>query len=70
MFGNNKLLEVQIGTYSLHKHKAFKNGPMIEVKGTMENSTWCFNHALALPLYNDLTLEQQELVVNELKACL
>ena len=43
---------------------------MIEVKGTMENSTWCFNHALALPLYNDLTLEQQELVVNELKACL
>lgn len=65
-----KGIEVQIGTYSLHAHNAFKNGPTIEVKGAMENSLWCFHHALALPLYHYLTEEQQELVVKELKACL
>tara|TARA_R110001606_G_scaffold384411_1_gene547269 strand:+ start:120 stop:1223 length:1104 start_codon:yes stop_codon:yes gene_type:complete len=65
-----KGIEVQIGTYSLHKHNAFKNGSMIEVKGNMENSTWCFHHALALPLYNDLTEDLQELIVKELKKCL
>ena len=65
-----KGIEVQIGTYALHQHKAFENGKMIEVKGKMENSLWCYKHALALPLYNDLTFEQQEMIVNELKACL
>ncbi len=65
-----KGIEVQIGTYSLHKHKAFESGAMIEVKGEMKNSTWCFERALALPLYNDLTKTEQELVVKELKECL
>ncbi|WP_417291669.1 DegT/DnrJ/EryC1/StrS family aminotransferase [Corallibacter sp.] len=65
-----KGIEVQIGTYSLHQHNAFKNGPLIEVKGAMGNSSWCYKHALALPLYNDLTEELQEKVVLELKTCL
>lgn len=65
-----KGIEVQIGTYSLHMHDAFKNSPLVEVKGNMKNSLWCYKHALALPLYNDLTPELQERVVIELKACL
>lgn len=66
-----KGIEVQIGSYSLHMHKAYDGShPDIEVKGDLKNSTWCYNHALALPLYNDLTFEQQEVVINELKSCL
>jgi dTDP-4-amino-4,6-dideoxygalactose transaminase len=60
-------IEVQIGTYSLHMHKAFQNNPLIELKGDMKNSKWCYSHALALPLFDELTFEQQEIVVNELK---
>jgi perosamine synthetase len=65
-----KGIEVQIGTYSLHMHGAFQNNPLVEIKGNMDNSTWCFNHALALPLYNDLTFELQEVIINELNSCL
>jgi dTDP-4-amino-4,6-dideoxygalactose transaminase len=65
-----KGIEVQIGTYSLHMHEAFQNNPLVEIKGNMENSLWCYKHALALPLYNDLTPELQERVVKELKTCL
>lgn len=65
-----KEIEVQIGTYSLHQHKAFQDNPMIEVAGNMNNSAWCYKHALALPLYNDLTFEIQEQIIHELKACL
>lgn len=65
-----KGIEVQIGTYSLHMHKAFHNNPLVEIKGEMNNSKWCYEHALALPLFDDLTFEQQEIVVNELKQLL
>ncbi|WP_452603011.1 DegT/DnrJ/EryC1/StrS family aminotransferase [Pontimicrobium sp. MEBiC06410] len=65
-----KGIEVQIGTYSLHKHKAFQDNDLVEIKGDMKNSTWCYKHALALPLYNDLTEELQQKVVSELKACI
>ncbi len=65
-----KGIEVQIGTYSLHMHNAFKKNPLVEIKGGMKNSLWCYKHALALPLYNDLTIELQQKVVEELKACL
>lgn len=63
-------IEVQIGTYSLHMHKAFQNGDAIRLEGEMSNSKWCYKHALALPLYNDLTPELQKIIVNELKTLL
>ena len=66
----SKGIEVQIGSYSLHMHKAFNDNPDIVIKGSMENSIWCYNHALALPLYNDLTFEIQEKIIHELKSCL
>lgn len=62
----SKNIEVQIGSYSLHMHKAFQNNPLIEIKGEMENSKWCYEHALALPLFSDLTADVQELIIEEL----
>lgn len=63
-----KGIEVQIGTYSLHMHKAFNNNPLVELKGDMNNSRWCFDHTLTLPLFNDLTEEEQDYIINELKS--
>ncbi len=60
-------IEVQIGTYSLHMHHAFNDHPLVRVEGDMCNSRWCFDHALTLPLFNDLTLEQQKRIINELR---
>ena len=66
----DKGIEVQIGTYALHTHKAFKRHPLVRIAGTMNNSKWCFDHALALPLYYGLTSNQQEQIIAELLALL
>ena len=59
-----KGIEVQIGTYSLHLHNAFKNNTNnVLWSGNFENSEWAFNHCLTLPLYHDLTFSEQEQVV-------
>lgn len=42
-------------------------GAEIGLSGSMTNSRWCYDHALALPLFDEMTFEQQEIVVNELK---
>lgn len=59
-------IEVQIGTYSLHKHKAFQNEKTVRLIGDFEDSLYAFNHCLALPLYHDLSFQQQELIVEQL----
>ena len=66
----NKGIEVQIGSYSLHMHNAYSNNSQIELVGDLKNSAWCFRHALALPLYNDLTFEQQKFIIDELNSCI
>jgi len=65
-----KGIEVQIGTYSLHMHNAFKNNELVEVKGDMSSSKWCYENVLALPLFHYLTETEQVQVVEELKKCL
>ncbi len=65
----NKGIEVQIGSYALHMHNAFNNNSQIKINGNMKNSKWCYDHALALPLYNDLTFNLQKYIINELKSC-
>ena len=60
-------IEVQIGSYSLHMHKAFNDNPQIKIEGKMQNSRWCYEHALALPLHNDLTEDLQKNIIEELK---
>lgn len=63
----SKEIEVQIGTYSLHMHKAFQNSESVRLDGSFENSIYAFNHCLALPLYHELGVDQQEFIVEELK---
>ena len=60
-------IEAQIGTYSLHMHKAFKNNnDNIRLHKNFEHSKYAFNHCLALPMYHDMTNEEQQIVVKEL----
>ena len=59
-------IEVQIGTYALHMHNAFNNNPLVEIVGNMKNSKWCYKHALTLPLFHELTNEQQRFIVKQL----
>lgn len=56
-------IEVQIGTYALHRHKAFKDCRRI---GNLLNSNYVFDKCLVLPLYNDLTYNDQEYIVDTL----
>lgn len=59
-------IEAQIGTYSLHMHKAFTDNPLARIEGEMKGSRYAFTHALALPMYHGMTEAEQEQVVSEL----
>jgi dTDP-4-amino-4,6-dideoxygalactose transaminase len=53
-------IEVQIGTYSLHMHPAFRDGSTVGIRGEMTGSKYVFDHCLTLPLYQELSFTQQE----------
>jgi len=59
-------IQVQIGTYALHRQKAFSNNSNCRFFGEMTESEMAFQTCLALPLYNDLTIQEQKLVVENL----
>lgn len=59
-------IEAQIGTYSLHMHNAFARNAHCRFAGEMTGSSFAFAHALALPLYNGMTTDEQNIVVDEL----
>lgn len=61
-----KGIETQIGTYSLHMQKAFKANPNCQIMGEMVGSRYAFEHCLTLPLYHDLEPADQEYVVEGL----
>lgn len=61
-----KNIETQIGTYSLHMHKAFNNDADCRIIGEMTGSRYAFDHCLTLPLYHDMTEDEQEYVVTQL----
>lgn len=61
-----KGIESQIGTYSLHMHRAFNENPNCQIMGEMSGSRYAFEHCLTLPLYHELTVEIQEYIVQEL----
>jgi len=56
-------IEVQIGTYSLHMHKAFNENRNCHITGDMSKSRHVFDHCLTLPLYHELSIEEQEMIV-------
>ncbi len=60
-------IEAQIGTYSLHKHSVFSRNSNVRIAGAMHHSRWVFDHALALPLYHEMTAAEQDEVVNTLQ---
>ena len=60
-------VEVQIGTYALHMHPAFAPSSYCKISGELPGSTYAFEHCLTLPLYHELTLEDQEYVVEQLQ---
>lgn len=59
-------IETQIGTYSLHMHRAFNENPNCQVVGDMRGSRYAFEHCLCLPLYHEMSEETQGYVVQEL----
>ncbi len=65
-----KNIETQIGTYALHLHKAFNQNPNCRIAGDMAGSRYAFDHCLTLPLYHDMTDDDQQYVVSELLKCL
>jgi dTDP-4-amino-4,6-dideoxygalactose transaminase len=59
-------IEVQIGTYALHQHPAYRAGPLVIHTGTFPGSTSAADSALALPLFHEMTLDQHDRVVRAL----
>ena len=61
-----KNIESQIGTYSLHMHNAFRENSKCRIMGDMKGSRYAFEHCLTLPLYYEMTDEEQRYVVQQL----
>ncbi|RLF03237.1 MAG: aminotransferase DegT [Thermoprotei archaeon] len=59
-------IETQIGTYALHKHKAYFPGPLCRHAGEFSGSLYAFDHCLTLPMYHDMTMDEQEFVITKL----
>ncbi|MEE4354722.1 MAG: DegT/DnrJ/EryC1/StrS family aminotransferase [Desulfatiglans sp.] len=59
-------IETQIGTYSLHMHRAFAKSERCKITGEMPNSRHAFEQCLTLPMYHDMTEGEQEYVVRQL----
>lgn len=59
-------IEVQIGSYALHRYPPFAPGPRCRILGELPNSRYAFDHCLVLPLYHELKLADQQYIVHEL----
>jgi dTDP-4-amino-4,6-dideoxygalactose transaminase len=58
-----KEIQTQIGTYALHLEKAFASAKIV---GTLNNSTDLYNNLLTLPLYYEMTKDDQYRVFEEI----
>lgn len=61
-------IEVQIGTYALHRHAAYQPGPLVRHGGSFHGSDHAADSALALPLFHEMTDVQHARVVAALRA--
>ncbi len=59
-------VESQIGTYALHRHNAFKAGENCRIVGRMPGSIYAFEHCLTLPMYHEMTHDEQMFVIKAL----
>jgi len=69
-FMKDKDIEVQIGTYALHMHPAFTYNPSCRIEGNLTGSRYAFDHCMTLPLYHELTFDDQRYIVDILKRCI
>ncbi len=63
---NERGIETQIGTYSLHMHPAYRESDSCRISGDMTASRYAFEHCLTLPLYHEMTESEQDFVVQNL----
>jgi len=63
-------IEVQIGTYALHMHPAYQPGDTCRHVGPLDGSRASYERCLTLPLYHDLTADDQDRVIFELRDAL
>ncbi len=61
-------IEVQIGTFALHRHPAFQDGGA-RLRGQFPGSIRAFEETLVLPMYHDMTNAEQDEVVEKLIEC-
>lgn len=61
-------IEVQIGTYALHRHPAYQPGTLVRHACDFPGSRRAADEALALPLFHEMTETEQDRVVEALKA--
>jgi perosamine synthetase len=61
-----KNIETQIGTYALHMHHAYNRNPNCRIVGDLSGSRYAFEYCLTLPLYQDMTTDQQNYIAREL----
>lgn len=65
-----KGIEAQIGTYAIHLHPAFAPSDSMAISGDLKGSLQAFKTCLTLPLYHDMTADEQARVVEELAGLL
>jgi len=61
-------IEAQIGTYSLHMHRAYAENPLCRLGEDLRGSREAFTRSLALPLFNGMRPGEQDRVVEALAA--
>ena len=62
----SKGIEVQIGTYALHRQPAFYERPDCRLTSDMEISARVEKRVLTLPLFHEMTKQDQEYIIDEL----
>lgn len=60
-------IEVQIGTYALHRHPAYQPGPLVRHAADFPGSRRAADEALALPLFHEMRESEQDRVVEALR---
>ncbi len=66
-------IEVQIGTYALHMHKAFADNPLCRIQVGMAGSRAAYERVLTLPMYHAMKEDEQwdvaEILAREVAVC-
>ena len=60
-------IETQIGYYALSEQNAFRKNKNVSVSRTLQNSLFLAKHTLALPLYYEMKVSEQNYVIKSLK---